>query len=245
MKLLKKLDDLKNKIYNFLTDPKKVIISIYASGIVFFSAIIIGVIVAQFDPDGYNFIDNYISDMGSFNHTPLPYFLDYGAMITSFLLIPMAFYMDKTLAPFPNNPDKQEKTSRLRLRLSSYALLFFLIGLVGFFSIGLFSEDRSDLLKPVIGVGGLHGLFSYVVFGGLVIAGIFLGLLIVLYRTIIPKYLGIYMIFIPPIPAILFLANIPPSQPFFEWLLLFSIFTWIIPVGLLLIKQAKEELSLI
>jgi len=72
----------KSRVYdNFLINPKIVKLSIISSIISLSCTLIIGYIVAQFDPDGYNMVDNWISDMGSFNHTLLPYFLDYGAMI--------------------------------------------------------------------------------------------------------------------------------------------------------------------
>lgn len=240
--LLETLANLKNRVYDFLTSPKVVIRSTFIASGIFLPAVIIGVIVAQFDPDGYNMIDNFISDMGSFNHTPLPYFLDYGAMLTCFFMIPLGFYIDKVLAPLPRNLNEPRESSRFRLRLGSYGLMFFLIGLIGFFGIGLFSEDRSGLLKPW-GLPGLHGPFSYVVFGGLAFAGLFFGFLIVLYRTLIPKALGVYMMFIPPIPGVLFILGADPSRPFWEWMLLFSLFLWIIPVGLLIIIHAKEELK--
>lgn len=248
---MSKNDKFKMKINNFfdwlqkkeekievsLTTPKIVRISTIGVNVIFLSALIIGVIVAQFDPDGYNIIDNYISDLGSFNHTPLPYFLDYGAMISAFLLIPILFYMEKQFAPLPKDAKDLQEYSRMRFRLSSLGFLWMLFAIVGFFGIGLFSEDRTTPL-------GLHMIFSIIVFSGFVISGIFFGLLITFYPMMIRRVLGIYMIFGPTIVAVIFLLNFPPSKPFWEWMLMISIFLWIIPVGIKMIKKTSKKLDL-
>jgi len=231
------LQKKEEKIEVSLTIPKIVRISSIGVIVIFISALIIGVIVAQFDPDGYNIIDNYISDLGSFNHTPLPYFLDYGAMISAFLLIPILFYMEKQFAPLPKDEKDLQEYSRMRFRLSSLGFLWMLFGTVGFFGIGLFSEDRTTPL-------GLHMIFSIIVFSGFVISGIFFGLLIIFYPTRIPRPIGIFMIFGPTIVAIIFLLNFPPSKPFWEWMLMISIFLWTIPVGIIIIKKTSNKLDL-
>ncbi|MBD3256667.1 MAG: hypothetical protein GF383_16355 [Candidatus Lokiarchaeota archaeon] len=232
MGLYKKLIEWKSRVYDkILTNPKVVRFSTYMSIITFVSAIIIGFIVAQFDPDGYNIVDNWISDMGSFNHTPLPYFLDYGAMISSILTIPAIFYTEKALAPKPELKDGQVVFSRMRYRLGGMGFFFMLMGFFGFFGIGLFSEDRTTIL-------GLHMFFSYVVFSGLVFTGMFYGLLIVFYKTPIPRIMGVYMFFGPFLAGILILNYF---TPLFEWILLFSILIWIIPTFLILIKEMESS----
>jgi len=94
MQLREKIFNLGHKVYASLTKPKNVkYFTILAMGI-FIGAICIGIVVAIIGPPGgYNPINNYISDMGSFNYTPLPYFLDYGNMVSSILLIPCVFYL--------------------------------------------------------------------------------------------------------------------------------------------------------
>jgi hypothetical membrane protein len=237
------LAKVKNRIYDAMMHPKTVIISTIAAMAVFLPAITIGYFVAQLDPDGYNIIDNFISDLGSFNHTPNPIFLDYGAMITAFLLIVPAFYLDGMMAPYSRDPNNRKESSRLRLRLASYALFFMLVGLIGLFGIGFFSEDRSRILEPWGVQIGLHGPFSYVVFGGLILAGIFGGFLLFIYHPPIYKLMGLYMVFIPPIPAILFIIGYAPSAPYWEWMMLFAIMGWLIPAGLVSIKRALDDLK--
>lgn len=248
---LSKLARIKNRVYDFITHPKTAKYSTILATLVFIPAIIIGYFVAQLDPDGYTIVDNFISDLGSFNHTPVPLFLDWGAMITAFLLIPAVFYLDRLFAPYSRDLDVPRESSRLRLRLASYALLFMLMGLIGLFGIGFFSEDRSNILEPWGISIGLHGPFSYVVFGGLVIAGIFAGFVVFLYKTSIPRILGLYMIFIPAIPALCFLGIIPRpdptmvwwTSPFWEWMLLFAILVWLLPAGLAVILEANKQLT--
>lgn len=219
----------KSHIYDdFLTNPRVVRFSIISSLITFLSAIIIGYVIAQFDPDGYNIVDNYISDMGSFEHTPMPYFLDYGSMIISILIIPTIYYMEQKFAP---NPTELGKFERMRYRLSGLGCFFMFTGFFGFFMIGLFSEDRTTSM-------GLHFLFSHVVFGGIVFSSLFYGLLILFYKTEIPRLLGLYMIIVPFTLGVLMITY---YTPIYEWLMLFSLLIWMIPVFLILLKDLKKE----
>jgi len=231
MKIKESIIESKNKLYNFLTAPQVVKKTLYLSILTFIPALIIGILVAQLDPDGFNLVDNFISDLGSYNHTPMPYFLDYGSMITAVLLVPMTFYLEKVLAPFPKNIDEIKNSRRMRFRLASAGLFWQLLGLIGFFGIGLFSEDRTTPLR-------LHSVFSVIVFIALGIGALFYGLVIVFYNTIIPKILGVYQIFIPLTIAILYLSTlwIP-----LEWILLFSLFAWLIPTSVILIKYINKE----
>ena len=96
MSLKEKLTEKKAQLYNYITDPKVVRRCIIAAEIFFPAMIIMGVFVAVFlGPGNYNIWDNYISDMGSHRYTPIPKFLDDGAMITAILLVPVSFYLKK------------------------------------------------------------------------------------------------------------------------------------------------------
>ena len=230
MGFYRKLIEIKSKIYdNFLTKPKIVKISIILAHILLFGAIILGYIIAQFDPQGYNIFKNMISDMGSYRHTPLPYFLDYGAMITSIIILPAVFYMEKRLAPTPDS----RSFERMRYRLSGLGFFFMLMGLFGFFMIGVFSEDRTTIL-------GLHVFFSYIVWSGLIFSSVFYGLLILFYKTEIPRLLGAYMTFFPFTAGLLMLIYMTPLA---EWTMLLSILIWIVPIFLILLKNMNSELK--
>jgi len=229
MGLYQKILKFKSRIYdNYLINPQIVKKSIITALIFFFTSITLGVIVAQFDPDGYNIIDNWISDLGSFNHTPMPYFLDYGAMITSIIIIPAMFYMEQNLAP---NPLKLNEFPRMRYRLSSLGFFFMFVGFFGFFNVGLFSEDRTTSL-------GLHMFFSYVVFAGLVFSSIFYGLLILFYKTEIPRVIGVYASTVPFITGYLILIYF---SPLFEWILLFSLLGWMVPTLIIFVTNIDKD----
>jgi hypothetical protein len=144
--------------------------------------------------------------------------------------------MEKLLAPLPKRNELGERHySRLRFRLSSFAFLFSIIGNFGYIGVGIFSADRDYDFLSVLGQGP-HGIMSYLAFGGFTFAAFFMGWLIVLYKTKIPKILGIYGIFGPLIVAIL---NLIDSTPLLEWMLLFSILLWIIPLSLIVFLKSK------
>jgi hypothetical membrane protein len=197
---------------------------------------VIGVIIAAFfGPEGYTIWTHYISDLGSFRYTPAPYLYDLAAIIAGILTIPFTFYMEQRLAPVPKSENDLNKTSRLRLRLGSYAFLFSLIGNISYIGVGIFSEDRNYL--------GLHGITSVLSFVGFTFEAFFMGWLIVLYSKDIPKSIGIYGI-VGPLTTIITYQLIDtfdvPLTELFEWILLFSILAWIIPLALFIFKNGKK-----
>jgi len=236
MSVYEKIVDLGHRIYNTLTNPKVVKYFTFIGLTFFLSAIIIGVIIALIGPPGnYNPINNYISDMGSFNYTPIPYILDFGNMISSILLVPCVFYLEKLLSPLPQNSEDIQEFSRMRLRLGSYGFIWMIIGLIGMFGTGLFSEDRTTALD-------LHWTFTIIVFIGFAMTGFFYGLLIVFFDTIVPKLLGVYMIFAPSIIAVILFSF--GFQPIHEWIMLLSLLTWIIPLSLFSLREINKELEI-
>jgi len=235
MPIRKSINNAREKFYNFITNEKVVKLSASIVMIGYILLLIIAVIIAVLlDPDGYTIWDNWISDLGSFNHTPAPYLYDIACIIAGSMTIPLTFYMEKLLAPLPNESKLESKLgiphySRLRFRLSSFAFLFSIIGNIGYIGVGIFSADRDYALLSVLGQGP-HGLMSYLAFGGFTFGAFFMGWLIVLYDTKIPKTLGIYGIFGPLIVTIL---NLIDGTPLLEWFLLFSILIWVIPLSLI------------
>ncbi|MFW9882045.1 MAG: hypothetical protein ACFFG0_53960, partial [Candidatus Thorarchaeota archaeon] len=64
-------------LYNTLTKPKVVKISIYISLLTFLPGLIVGLIIAiNYGSRGYSLWFNWISDLGSIIHTPAPFILD-------------------------------------------------------------------------------------------------------------------------------------------------------------------------
>ncbi len=108
------------------------------------------------------------------------------------------------------------------------------MGSLGYIGNGIFSEDRNYAL---LDFASYHDVVSFFAFGGFALAAFFLGWIIVLYDTKIPKILGIYGVIGPLAMFIIFLITM---EPLIKWCLLFSILIWIIP--LCLIIMLKPEL---
>ena len=218
--------------FAILKNPKMVKFSTISALSVTISCIILGYIIAQLDPDGYNMFTNYLSDMGSINHTPFPYFPVIKNLFSSILLIPTLLYMENLLAPLPQNEKKMQDFSRTRLRLGSFGFFWMSIGLIGMFGLGVFTEDISI---------SIHMICTFLEFVGLAFGGIFFGLIIVFYPTIFPKLLGIYMTFVPTLLCTIFFSI--SFQPIFEWVLTFSILAYMILGGLIVIKHINKEIA--
>lgn len=235
MSIRQSINNARARFYNFVTNLNVVKYSAIIVMMGYISLLIIGVIIAAlFDPDGYTIWDNWISDLGSFNHTPAPFLYDIACIIAGSMTIPLTFYVEKLLAPLPRREELREQHySRLRFRLSSFAFLFSIIGNLGYIGVGIFSADRDFENLSILGQGP-HGVMSYLAFGGFALGAFFMGWLIVLYDTKIPKSLGIYGIFGPLTVAIL---NLVESTPLLEWFLLFSILIWVIPLSLIVLKN--------
>jgi len=194
--------------------------------------LIIGVIIAgNLDPDGYSIVSNWISDLGTRAHTPAPYLYDIACMVAGSLTIPFSFYMENLLAPLPSRNERPEKFPRLRFRLASYSLLFSLIGNIGYIGVGIFSGDRNYF--------DLHMITSSLAFGGFTLGAFFMGWLIIIYETKIPKVIGIYGLVGPFTTIVIFLII---SNPLWEWILLFSILAWIIPLSITVFHKKEKEI---
>ncbi len=235
MTVRQSINNARAKFYGIVTNYNFVKFSAMIVMVGYIGLLLIGVIVAALlDPDGYTIWDNWISDLGSSNHTPAPFLYDIACIVAGCMTIPLTFYMENYLAPFPKRTElNQQHYSRLRYRLSSFAFLFSLIGNFGYIGVGIFSADRDFEFLSVLGQGP-HGIMSYLAFGGFTLGAFFMGWLIVLYNTKIPKILGIYGILGPLTVVII---NLIDSTPFLEWLLLFSILVWIIPLSLILFMK--------
>ena len=222
----------KDKIYEFLTRPKTVRNSAIIGVIALAGALVVGIIIAQFSDSGYNILDNYISDLGSYNYTPCPYIWDFGQMICACAMIPAAFYLRKLFATYSKNGEGIKESSRPRVIISYLCFFSMLVALLGLFGVGLFSEDRTTALH-------LHLFFTYVTFGGFAIVSFFFGLAVWFYPTPFPRPFGIYMMILPPIACGVFFATL---MQFIEWLLMFSIMIWLIPFAFILLLHLNKEI---
>ncbi len=237
MTVRESINKVRAKLYSVVTNYN--VVKICAMGIIigYLLLLIIGVIVAAvFDPDGYTIVDNWISDLGSIDHTPAPFLYDIACIVAGTMTIPFTYYMEKLLAPLPKKSNLRDiHYSRLRFRLSSFAFLFNIIGNFGYIGVGIFSADRDFEILSVLGQGP-HGIMSYLAFGGFTLGAFFMGWIIVLYDTKVPKSLGIYGILGPLVVTIL---NLIDGTPLLEWMLLFSILVWVIPLSLTVLMKPE------
>ena len=212
----------KKGIYEFLIDPKVVKISTIIAFSVVFSCLIIGYIIAQFGPTGYNMVDNLISDMGSIVYTPFPYMRTISSLIAGPFFMPITFYIKERLVP-KGNSDLPKKMRRN----GNVGFVFMLVLFVGMMVTGIIIEDVNLLVHNVIA--------AFLVLGT-VISTISYGLLIMKFPTDIHKNVGIYMILCMPVIGILAVIGIP-SLIFNEWIFLFAVYAWIIICSVILLKE--------
>ncbi|MHA1489919.1 MAG: hypothetical protein ACTSRI_09705 [Promethearchaeota archaeon] len=191
-------------------------------------------IASLFGSEGYNIVDNYISDLGSIRYTPAPLIFDTISMISAFLIIPIFFYSTKLIVSSRSKIFKDSKDFIIFTKILAYiGLVFLLIGACGLFGIGFFSEDRNTQFE-------LHEKFAAIVFNGISVGSFLIGIVNILKGTIKSKIIGIVQ-FGTPAASILFMIKPEPfTYPFLEWIILFSIFLWMIPIAIFVLKQLKE-----
>jgi hypothetical protein len=112
-------------------------------------------------------------------------------------------------------------------------ILAFMVGAIGLFGIGFFSEDR-DIIH-------LHFLFSGLGFGGFAIGGFSTAILMLTTKNPFPKVLGIYLISIPPVCVIFLFIYI---TPIFEWASLFAILGGLEPASVILLRELSMNQKL-
>ncbi len=230
------INNARSRFYNVVTDYKIVKIYSLAAMVLYLLLLLIAVLIAVFfGPRGYTIWTHMISDLGGSRHTPVPIIYDIACLIAGTLTIPLAFYTENFFAPLPEKDGKAHRISRLRFRLSSYAFFFSIMGSFALFGNGIFSEDRNF---PVLDFASIHDIVSFFAFGGFSLGAFFLGWLVLLYNTKIPKILGIYGIIVP---ISMFFAFLLTMEPLIEWCLLFSILIWIMPLCLLVMQKPELD----
>ena len=147
-------------------------------------------------------------------------------------MIPVFFYLHKKFLPTPSKISSIDGDTKAAREFGFVTTFFLVLGAIGAFGAGLFSEDRSYF--------GLHGVFSLIVFGGFAIGGLCAALVIVLKDTFIPKFFGI-IILCSPVATLLFAINPFNNLYILEWIMMFAIFAWIIPIAVIVYREAKEE----
>lgn len=231
------------RIYYRVSNPKLTKICIYSSLSIFILGLLIAVLIASiFGPQGYHIWYNYISDLGSIRYTPAPFILDLIVMSTSVLLLPMFIYFADILIRGSVDIILNSKNKILKriyhgilIIIALIGLFWLIVGAVGLFGIGLFSEDRTT-------ESGLHFFFSIVVFLGLALGAFFNGIVLLLKKTTFTIILGIYMILVPiPIGFLFLFPPYPYTEQFLEWMMFLTDLIWLIHISGFLLKDIKNK----
>ncbi len=235
------------RAYNTVTAPKTIkIFGLGAIGL-YLGLLGVAVLVAVITRPPYTIWDNWISDLGSSNHTALPIFYDLACIFAGTLTIPFHFYLERYLAPIPRTPEELPAPNRWSYRLMSLGFFFSMLGSIFYIGVGIWSGDRATM-----GDVNMHGICSGGAFIGFAFAATFVGIaLTVSDRKVVPSpfnyILGAYGVYGPMAVIMLnafWMLDVREftqvTGPFLEWLLLFSILIWIIPLALFALNHAKK-----
>ncbi len=241
----KEASSFANRFYNKLTAHRTIRICGYGSLILYIGLVGIGVLVAAIFKPPYTIWDNWISDLGANEHTPVPILYDLACIFAGILTIPFHFYLEKYIAPIPRTADELPAPHRWSYRLMSMGFFFSMLGSFFYIGVGIFSADRD---YPLTAEFGTHGLCSYGAFGGFAFSAIFVGCAVLFVRQpLIPKPfnypIGIWGVCGPITVAILNFTGLEGvSGPLLEWSLLFAILGWIVPVLAFTLKYTEKQL---
>ena len=211
-------------LYDKLTEPKVVKISIYISLLTFLPGLIFGLIIAIiYGPMEYSLWYNWISDLGSNRYTPAPFILDLTCIISAIFIIPLILNLSRLYSSHQNreldNSKKEHYTVLFRRIFGYIGVVCLFVGVIGMFFVGVFSLDRSPF--------DIHYYFSTSAFGGFAFGAFFTGLAIILRRRIFPKTVGYFMIFGPSTATLMYLfCPAPFTRQFLEWIMMFSSLGW-------------------
>ncbi|MFX0008559.1 MAG: hypothetical protein ACFFAV_17750, partial [Candidatus Hermodarchaeota archaeon] len=94
------LDTSFDKFYKKLLKKKLIRICIYIQFVIFYPGLIIAILIAnKSNPlEGYNLINNYISDLGSLKFTPALYIYNSIVILTGIINIPIFLYLEEYLS---------------------------------------------------------------------------------------------------------------------------------------------------
>ncbi len=229
------------KLYNKLTAPRTVRTCSYLVLILYIGLLVVAVIVAAVLDPPYTVVDNWISDLGSSDHTPAPILYDLACICAGILTIPFSLYIEKHLAPIPRTAEDFPAPHRFSYRLTGAGYFFAMIGSLFYIGVGIWSGDRAEWYGLP-----MHVICSAAAFAGFAIAAIFLGIaLMISDRKIVPSpfcyILGTYGVFIPISFAIFNFTGLPGfTGELLEWSLLWAIMGWIIPLSIFTLRHTHK-----
>ena len=175
------------------------------------------IMAVAFGPTGFSFILHTISDLGNSQFTPVPLLFDIACILAGIATIPYSLFCDDLRQSTKNHIDYVSRTG----------LYFGIVGGIGYMCVGVFSLERA-------GPNGVfHGLSAIVAFSGFVLSILFFSLHAFMQGGRRAKLLGICGMMIP---LVIFILNGILATPIVEWLLLFAILFYTIPLNYLSLK---------
>jgi len=197
----------------------------------YFSSFLITIL---FGDKNFSVFFNAVSDMGQKIYSPLPLLFDLGCIFSGMLMFPLIFnfflcFLFKLKININN-----AKHKILYYALAILAFAFLINGNIGLIGVGIFSLDRNPFY--------LHYIFAFFLFSGYPFFALFIGLIYLIYKIDIPKYLIIsgFVYFIAFL-VLLFMAYIyfPVIATLFEWILVFLMYSWFFLFSLIFIYRNK------
>ena len=184
----------------------------------FLAGLIVAAILASIF-GSFNIFEDYISYLGSPAYTPFPWIMNLTFIITSFLIF---FYFLNIF----NHVYPAVKKNKFKRIYPLFGFLLFIITSISFFLTGIFQSGIFELL---------HQVFTVLSFVPLIFREIIFGYLTLKLR-VFKRYIGYMMFSAHMVTSLLFLI-IPAA--FVQWLMLFALLTWGVPLSLELVLPKK------
>jgi hypothetical protein len=197
-------------------------LSLSIGTIIYLSMFMISVLFAiLFGSSNYTIWTTTLTDLSSYLVTPTPYRFDFaailaGVVITVFLII----FTQKVLSNIQKLKHIALK-SRICCGLTRVGVIIGIGGSIGSVLVGIFSAERA-------GPNGIfHNSSAILTFGGITFSIFILSIVIIIFRTGIPKKFGVIGVFGPLIALIEYAITIHPLS---EWILLITILISLVPL---------------
>ena len=109
-----------NRAYEKLIAPGTIRFCGYAAMVVFFGFGISAITVAVLLGPGFTIMNNWISDLGNHNFTPVPILFDISFFGSGLLIIPINLYLRKNITPTPRISEVLPASPRMRYRVMDW-----------------------------------------------------------------------------------------------------------------------------
>ncbi len=210
------IHEKKRSIGKFSSLHSKKVIKTFLVGAmaVYLSLLVISLLIAtNFGTVEFNITKRTISDLGNSLFTPAPFLFDLACSFSGVITIPYSFYICNSIVI----------DGSLKKRIVSRSgLIFGVVGGLGYTFVGIFSLERS-------GPNGIvHTISAIMAFTGFVFSILFFSIPVLLHQNIVYKVFGASGI---AVPLIMLFLNSILAVPLLEWLLLFSILFYIVPLN--------------